>query len=91
MRCETATHTAWSLEVAWGTTVAANDLAVQDIPITALGLVLDVVCPDREMELELSEPGARLDDSGRVMYLDWEDIHRVFMAPPTRRSNTNPA
>lgn len=47
------------------------------------------------MELELSEPGVRLDDSGRVMYRDWyathpdqhwEDIHRVFIAPPTRRS-----
>ena len=57
--------------MAWGTTVAANDLAVQDIPITTLELGLDVACPDREMKLELSEPGARLDDSGRVMYPDW--------------------
>lgn len=71
----TATHTAWSLGVTWSTTVAANDLAVQDIPITALGLVLDVVCSDREMELELSEPGARLDDSGRVMYPGWYETH----------------
>ena len=64
--------------------VAANDLAVLDILSSKPGL-----------ELELSEPGVRLDDSGRVMYRDWyathqdqnwEDIHRVFIAPPTRRS-----
>ncbi len=51
----TATHTALSLEAAWGTTVAVNDLAVRDILITTLGLELDVVnC--------LSQEGIRISD-----------------------------
>ena len=57
-----ATHTALNLAGAWGTTAAANDLAVLDILITALRL-----------ELELWAAG--LDDSNRVQYLNWYDQH----------------
>ncbi len=88
-----ATHAALDLTVAWGTTAAANDLAVLDILGTVLGKELDILNPDQELELELWELGALLDDSGRVMYLDWHDTHPdeyweesipMFMAPPTR-------
>ena len=55
-----ASHTALNLAVAWGTTAAANDLAVLDILGTALGLELDVLKPVPELEPELRELGARL-------------------------------
>ena len=77
-----ATHVALNLEVAWGTTAAANDLAVLDILSTALGLDLDILKPIPEVEEELwafKEElwalGAWLNDSGRVWRLDWYAIH----------------
>ena len=70
-----AAHAALNLTVAWGTTAAANDLAVLDILATALGSELDILNPDQELALELWELGALLDDSGRVMYLDWHADH----------------
>ena len=90
-----AAHAALDLAVAWGTTAAANDLAVMDILGTALGLELDVFKPVPEWEPKPWELlGARLDDRGRVSHLDWhdthpdeywEDSHRVFMAPAAMR------
>ncbi len=77
-----AAHAALNLTVAWGTTSAANDLAVLDILGTAL-----------ELELSPQELGARLDDSGRVTELDWHAVHpheyreiRMFMAPVSKSS-----
>ena len=76
------THAAWNLEVAWGTTAAANDLAVLDVFRTALGLELDILKPIPEVEEELwafkeelGALGAWLDDNGRVWRLDWYAIH----------------
>ena len=67
-----ATHAALDLEVAWGTTAMANDLAVLDIFGTAIGL-----------ELELWELGAGMYDSNRVRYLDWERVGGgTFTSPP---------
>ena len=90
-----AAHAALNLAVAWGTTAAANDLAVLDILRAALGLELDVFKPVPEWEPKPWELlGARLDDRGRVSHLDWhdthpdeywEDSHRVFMAPAAMR------
>lgn len=68
-----ATHAALGLEVAWGTTAVANDLAVLDILGAALGL-----------ELELWELGAGLDDSNRVSYLDWEGLGSRMHVPAIR-------
>ena len=70
-----ATHAALNLAVAWGTTAAANDLAVLAILGAALGSELDMLNPDQELEPALWELGAGLDDSGRVWRLDWYDIH----------------
>ena len=76
-----ATHAALDLAVAWGTTAAANDLAVLDILGAALGL-----------EPSPQELGARLDDRGRVTELDWHADHpdgywkgygiSAFLVPP---------
>ncbi len=75
-------HAALNLAVAWGTTAAANDLAVLDILRTALGLELDILKPIPEVEEELwafyedlEKLGARLDDNGRVRALDWHADH----------------
>ena len=71
-----ATPVALNLAVAWGTTAAANDLAVLNILSTALGLELDVFKPVPEWE---PEPwyllGTRLNDRGRVTELDWHADH----------------
>ena len=80
-----ATHAALNLAVAWGTTGAANDLAVLDILSAALGLELDVLStplvlerydrnPALGLELDLWELGAGLDDSDRVSHLDWAGV-----------------
>lgn len=77
-----AAHAAWNLEVTWGTTAAANDLAVLDVLGTALELELDILKPIPEAGEErrafyedLEKLGARLDDNGRVRALDWHDDH----------------
>ena len=89
-----AAHAALDLAVAWGTTAAANDLAVLDILRAALGLNLDIFKPVPNPEL-VPQPwyllGARMDDRGRVTELDWHERHPdgyweghgipVFMAP----------
>ena len=56
-----ATHAVLDLEVAWGTTAAANDRAVLDIFSSALGL----------LNLSPQELGVFVDHSGRVTVLDW--------------------
>lgn len=68
-----ATHAALDLEVAWGTTATANDLAVMDIFSAALGL-----------DLELWELGAGMYDSNRVRYLDWEGVVSIMHVPAIR-------
>ena len=77
-----AAHAAWNLAVTWGTTAAANDLAVLDILAMALGLELDILKPIPEVEEELwafkeelGALGAWLNDSGRVTELDWHAGH----------------
>ena len=70
-----ATHAALNLAVAWGTTAAANDLAVLDILSYALGLDLDFAQTGDALDWALEEIGALLDERGRVMYLDWYAIH----------------
>ncbi len=76
-----ASHVDLNLAVAWGTTAAANDLAVLDILSAALGL-----------ELTPQGLGARLNARGRVTELDWHADHPYeydtivwFMAPPQDR------
>ncbi|MCY3660693.1 MAG: leucine-rich repeat domain-containing protein, partial [Caldilineaceae bacterium] len=68
-----AAHAALTLAVAWGTTAAANDLAVLDILGAALELELDFFDP--VPVLDLRELGVQLDDTGRVTELDWYDNH----------------
>ena len=84
-----ATHAALDLEVAWGTTAAANDRAVLGILRAALWSKLD----NRYRERELGEV---LDDSGRVTALDWYARHpdghwegeiNAFWAPPRRQKS----
>ena len=70
-----ATHAALNLAVAWGTTAAANDLAVLDILGTALGLELDFFQTGEALDWELQEIGALLNDRSRVMRLDWYATH----------------
>ena len=76
---------ALNLAVAWGTTAAANDLAVLDILGTSLGLELDVFKPVPEWEPKPWELlGAWLDDSGRVTALDWHAEHPYEKHPNDR-------
>ena len=66
---------ALNLEVAWGTTPAANDLAVLDILNDALGSELDFFQTGEALAWELQEIGALLTDHGRVSRLDWYAEH----------------